>query len=102
MLNHHKESVCNARSLKQVLLESLSEIRESKNLRATDDLISTANIMISSILELVHEGVDQIEIRENEVDKWNRVNQDKNLDNIIDSFKFLKFKERSIKFYEAL
>ncbi|OMJ67564.1 hypothetical protein SteCoe_35235 [Stentor coeruleus] len=100
MLTHHKESVCNTRSLKQELLENLSEIRESKNSileQLKDDLISTANIMISSILELVHDGVNQIEIRENEVDEWNKVNQDKNLDNIIGSFKFLKFKERSIK-----
>ncbi|OMJ65364.1 hypothetical protein SteCoe_38378 [Stentor coeruleus] len=97
MLNLHKESVCGTKSLKRELYESLSKVKETEKIleQLKADLISTADNMIASILQIVYEGVNQIERKKDDVSKWMRENEDKNIEDILGQFKFLRIKERS-------
>lgn len=96
---HHESSDCNTRSLKKELSEGFTKVKENERIldQIKGDLISTADRMIASILQMVYDGVNMIETKKIEVNDWMRLNEDKNIEDILGSFKFLKIKERSLK-----
>ncbi|OMJ89068.1 hypothetical protein SteCoe_8894 [Stentor coeruleus] len=99
MYLHHSTSSCNTRSLKPVLYDHISKADSSEKilLDIKDDLISTGNSMILIILKQINEGVAIIETKRKEIDNWRKTSQDKSIDDILGSLKYLKIKERKTK-----
>lgn len=99
MYLHHSTSSCNTRSLKPVLYDHISKADSSEKilLEIKDDLISTGNSMILIILKQINEGVAVIEAKRKEIDDWRKINQGKNIDDILGPLKYLKIRERKTK-----
>lgn len=98
-LKHHETIECNTRSLKKELNEGFAKVKENEKVldQIKGELISTADRMIAILLQMVYEGVNVIETKKIEINEWMRLNEDKNIEDILGSFKHLKIKERSLK-----
>ncbi|OMJ96376.1 hypothetical protein SteCoe_132 [Stentor coeruleus] len=98
-LKHHEDFECNTRSLKKELHEGFTKVKETEGFlnQIKADLISTADNLISNILKSVYKGVNEIESKRQEVNEWMRMNEDKNMEDILGLFKYIKIKERSLK-----